>query len=470
MRTAVAAEPSPRPAGQNGQASGSRRTARPRASASLSSRWLLGFVVFEFACQLALLFPSVGPRRTAVRVGSFGASLVLLFMLRGVREKHPAWPLAAIIIAILGRLSLEPGDQRTARGRGNHSAGTGDPRPDLLGPGDSRGRRDASPAVPPAVAVQHGQHDRRRAAGLLSRAVPASANAGSERRRPSGSSSTSRWPVGRESLARWGSRMFRGGAGVGAAYTVLLATGFLLARPGAIFRAILVASIVMACFTLYLTQIRSIVVMLAISLLAMVAVSSFHRRGRTTLDRTGRARRGWRRPRDGTLDRWCKCVRPPLHALRFRIQGASTTRIEDCSSNIRSSICLPQYPLGAGLGRWGMISAYFGDNSNRPIWAEIQWTGRWLLGRRSSAGTIVYPLAFTGALAVTARICTTGGHGEQRARSPGRLRWWGTASEPSLSPSARRRSPRPEGWISGCSMPLSLPRASREWRLLGSGK
>lgn len=42
---------------------------------------------------------------------------------------------------------------------------------------------------------------------------------------------------------------------------------------------------------------------------------------------------------------------------------------------------LPEYPLGAGLGRWGMMYAYFGDpgNADSPIiWAEIQWTG-WLL-------------------------------------------------------------------------------------------
>jgi hypothetical protein len=42
---------------------------------------------------------------------------------------------------------------------------------------------------------------------------------------------------------------------------------------------------------------------------------------------------------------------------------------------------LPQYPLGAGLGRWGMMSSYFGDPNlpdSAPIWAEIQLTG-WLL-------------------------------------------------------------------------------------------
>jgi hypothetical protein len=39
-----------------------------------------------------------------------------------------------------------------------------------------------------------------------------------------------------------------------------------------------------------------------------------------------------------------------------------------------------EYPFGAGVGRWGMMSVYFGGDPSqpRPIWAEIQMTG-WLL-------------------------------------------------------------------------------------------
>jgi len=36
---------------------------------------------------------------------------------------------------------------------------------------------------------------------------------------------------------------------------------------------------------------------------------------------------------------------------------------------------LNNYPLGAGLGRWGMISGYFGGGSERQLWAEIQVAG-----------------------------------------------------------------------------------------------
>jgi len=36
---------------------------------------------------------------------------------------------------------------------------------------------------------------------------------------------------------------------------------------------------------------------------------------------------------------------------------------------------LADYPLGAGLGRWGMISGYFGGGDQPPMWAEIQIAG-----------------------------------------------------------------------------------------------
>jgi hypothetical protein len=39
---------------------------------------------------------------------------------------------------------------------------------------------------------------------------------------------------------------------------------------------------------------------------------------------------------------------------------------------------LPRYPLGAGLGRFGMINLYFADPRKPSLWAEIEWTS-WLL-------------------------------------------------------------------------------------------
>jgi hypothetical protein len=80
---------------------------RPRARVvSQSARYIQGFVIFQIACQLALLSGSIGPFRLLVRVASFGASLLLLFLLRGRGKQHPSalpvrWVLGIIAISLL---------------------------------------------------------------------------------------------------------------------------------------------------------------------------------------------------------------------------------------------------------------------------------------------------------------------------------------------------------------------------------
>jgi len=48
--------------------------------------------------------------------------------------------------------------------------------------------------------------------------------------------------------------------------------------------------------------------------------------------------------------------------------------------SITFSEMLYDHPLGAGVGRWGMAAAYFGDFTqlSTPLWAEIQFTG-WMI-------------------------------------------------------------------------------------------
>jgi hypothetical protein len=61
-------------------------------------------------------------------------------------------------------------------------------------------------------------------------------------------------------------------------------------------------------------------------------------------------------------------------------------------------VLLPQYPAGAGLGRWGVMRGFFGDPydpASTLIYVEIQLTG-WLLD-----GGVPLILAYTAALAVT---------------------------------------------------------------------
>jgi hypothetical protein len=63
---------------------------------------------------------------------------------------------------------------------------------------------------------------------------------------------------------------------------------------------------------------------------------------------------------------------------------------------------LYEYPFGAGIGRWGMMSAYFGEPENwqfPALWAEIQLTG-WLYD-----GGVLLWICFSGAIA-TATLYT----------------------------------------------------------------
>jgi len=59
---------------------------------------------------------------------------------------------------------------------------------------------------------------------------------------------------------------------------------------------------------------------------------------------------------------------------------------------------LPLYPFGAGLGRWGMVHAYFGNLAD-TLWVEIQWTG-WLFD-----GGVAMLLLYTTAVLVASWSC-----------------------------------------------------------------
>lgn len=81
---------------------------------------------------------------------------------------------------------------------------------------------------------------------------------------------------------------------------------------------------------------------------------------------------------------------------------------------------LGTYPLGAGLGRWGMMRRYFGDPANLEsplIWAELQITG-WILD-----GGIVLLTLYSVALGMT---FINGIHLSRRTTDP-EFRFWGTA-------------------------------------------
>jgi hypothetical protein len=66
---------------------------------------------------------------------------------------------------------------------------------------------------------------------------------------------------------------------------------------------------------------------------------------------------------------------------------------------------LPQYPFGAGLGRWGMMLSYFGNSTSAvspPIWVEIQWPAFIVDG--GILLLLLYPVGVVIALSQEARL------------------------------------------------------------------
>ncbi len=169
-----------------------------------------------------------------------------------------------------------------------------------------------------------------------------------------------------------------GGAAYAAVYAVLLGLGVLQSRAtfrGA--RVLAVVSIVLGMMCLYLCQVRAALVMLGICVAVLIALAALS--GHVSRFLLGAGVVSIAVPLALTLavalgghsvtDRLATLVDGDPSSIYYKNRGIF---LEATINNF-----LPQYPLGAGLGRWGMINQYFGSRSS-ALYAEIQWTA-WLL-------------------------------------------------------------------------------------------
>lgn len=89
--------------------------------------------------------------------------------------------------------------------------------------------------------------------------------------------------------------------------------------------------------------------------------------------------------------------------------SASTIYYKNRGKFIEQSLLeeLPKYPLGAGMGRYGMMVKYFGDKRSTlpPLWAEVQLTG-WLYDGGLPLVLLAYGAVF-GTFFVTLRIAVS---------------------------------------------------------------
>ena len=172
-----------------------------------------------------------------------------------------------------------------------------------------------------------------------------------------------------------------GGAATAGALTVVLGAGLSIAARSNRVRALTMGAAAVGLAAIYLTQVRSLLLM-SVAALAVMAIMLF-RRGQVVM--AGRIALS-----AGVLVIlaffWARSLGGASVQERFigiTQQGAMRTYQENRGGFVSETFgdLLDRYPLGAGLGRWGMMQIYFANPDkveSAPIYVEIQLTG-WLL-------------------------------------------------------------------------------------------
>ena len=346
-------------------------------------RPLESFVIFQFLCQLALLFDLFGDYRVWVRAAVFGSSLLLLLLLpKGRGRPHPATRSAFWIIAILILSFFHPMTNSLSAGMAQIGLYLA-----IIGPLYWVPRLSVDMTVLRRVLlIIFIFHTCSAATGVLQARFPGSFQ-------PNLSTMlTSQGQGYLESLKITlanGQRVLRpmgltdtpGGAASAGFYTVLLGIGFYLTSRLRWLRLACLGSILLGMICLYLAQVRSLLVITAICVLAFCLLLIWQKRtakliaigsilaAMIALSFTYAVSLGGK----GMTSRLSTLIQDSPQSVYYKNRGIF---LEETIN-----VLLPQYPLGAGLGRWGMMKNYFGDNTGpgqSPIYVEIQWTG-WLL-------------------------------------------------------------------------------------------
>jgi hypothetical protein len=338
---------------------------------------LYAFFAVEIGLQLLLVTPWGEKSRVLIRVGAFAASFSLLFILRGAQVAHPAskWALAALAIVFLE--FFHPDTNGALAGCATVFLYLG-----TLGPIFWVPRLRIDLATVRRVFVLLWVFNTASALlGVLQVYFPGhfqvAVSSAMEESYLQGLS----YDIGNgvKVLRPMGLTTQPGGASIGAMYSVVLGIALLLDRPQAWARTVIAGGMAVALVALCLSMVRSYVVMTGVAVVAVTA----------PLVAQGRIRRSM------TVATAVAGLILAGFFMAVAIGGESVTNrlatlIEYDPATVYNNgrgfflkqtfvDLAPLYPLGAGLGRWGVLCGYFGDRyaGISSLWAEIQWSA-WL--------------------------------------------------------------------------------------------
>jgi hypothetical protein len=345
--------------------------------------WAHTFILLQFSLQILLLFPAIGVFRAPIRVASFAAGLFLLVWLPTTEsKKHPAVAPAIIVLAImLLQFCLHPYINSVTAGLAQTMMYLAILSPLFW----ARKLKITANGFESLIFIMWGINTLSAIFGVLQVYYPG-------RFELAVSTVIQNNPFGGENLLITlanGTQVYRpmgltdvpGGAATSGLYALLFGVVIALKQKNPILRILGIASGAIGLFCIYLTQIRSVLVLAAISMIVLAVV----------LIRIGQIARATAMVSGVTalfLGTFSWAIAIGGTSTMQRISSLFAGSAQEVYQQNRGGFLqdtierlLPQYPLGAGLGRWGMMNSYFGNNTDlvsQPIWVEIQWTA-WLL-------------------------------------------------------------------------------------------
>jgi hypothetical protein len=333
--------------------------------------------LFQFACQTAMILAPVGGLRIGFRAATYLGSVALLVLLPPGGRPHPVRLVALAVVAITALELLHPSLNTPFAGLGQLGMTLA-----VWGPVFWVARIRLTPetlrralllvwafnTLSAAVGVLQVYYpDRfapdpvflRQVMGDAADGLLVTLDDGRQVYRPMGLSDTP------------------GGAAASGSVAILTGLGLLWTMPGRVLRLLTIPAAFIGMFCIYLCQVRSTLVVTAVSLLGIVALHAargYAARAVVLAVATAAVVLGsfiWA----ATVGE--RAVTERLGTLAQDSAVGTYYANRGFFLEITLTEHLPEFPLGAGLGRWGMMHNYFGDPVNpdsRPLYAEIQAT------------------------------------------------------------------------------------------------
>jgi len=377
---------------------------QPQSRITAATYWLVGYLLVAMLCQLALVYAPVTQFRIAIRIAAFAVSLLGLMAIAGKGRPHPSFWCGLAILFVVAAGLVHPNTNTPLAAFAQIGLYVA-----ILGPLFWVPRLLVKPEdLRRVFALLWAFHTLSAIVGILQVYYPGQF---------AGNLSTALTTQGDEyteglkiTLAD-GSRVYRpmgltdspGGAAGAGLNAFLFGMGFLTVSRRGFWQAAGIATMAIGMFCVYLSYIRSILVMAGVIAIVYAFVLIL-------------AKRPYAAMRVGIV---VPVVAVGAFLWATTIGGDNmvdrlSTLVDEKPDQVYHSqrghfleytfeTMLPENPFGMGLGRWGMMNAYFGDPNNpdsTPVWVEIQWTA-WVV----DGG---FPLMLLYVAAIAIAIVSTG--------------------------------------------------------------